>query len=88
MHVHKEAKACILAAPPLAKKFRPPLPAGNQGLKQLKGFAMKHLLLLLAFGAGCCLPVQAGINTLLRRFLGEPMPVSYTHLTLPTTPYV
>ena len=34
---------------------------------------MKHILLLLAFGAGCCLPVQAGINTLLRRFLGEPM---------------
>lgn len=34
---------------------------------------MKHLLLVLAFGAGCCLPVQAGINTLLRRFLGEPM---------------
>ena len=34
---------------------------------------MKHILLLMAFGAGCCLPVQAGINTLLRRFLGEPM---------------
>ena len=34
---------------------------------------MKNILLLLAIAAGGCLPIQAGINGILRRFLGEPM---------------
>lgn len=34
---------------------------------------MKNLLLLLAIAAGGCIPIQAGINSILRRTLGEPM---------------
>lgn len=34
---------------------------------------MKNLLLLLAIVAGGCIPIQAGINSILRRTLGEPM---------------
>lgn len=73
--MRKQAKLCIVRALirlalPAAIPQRPG-PSGQFDIS--KDFFMKHILLLMAFGAGCCLPVQAGINTLLRRFLGEPM---------------
>ena len=45
---------------------------------------MKSLLLLLAVVGGGCIPVQAGINNLLRRFLGDPMQASLVSFAVGT----
>lgn len=38
---------------------------------------MNILLILLAFAAGTLMPVQAGINALLRKVLGDPLQASF-----------
>ncbi|GAB6038562.1 DMT family transporter [Fundidesulfovibrio butyratiphilus] len=45
---------------------------------------MKSLLLVLAFSAGCCIPIQAGINALLRRTLGDAMQTSLVSFAVGT----
>ena len=48
---------------------------------------VRHLLLVLAVPAITSQVVNALYNMVDRMYIGH-IPVSYTHLTLPTTPYV
>ena len=54
---------------------RPMHPVNRVALRS-KGFFMNIFLVLLAFVAGAFMPVQAGINVLLRKVLGNPLQAS------------
>ena len=45
-------------------------------------------LMPLPLTVSCFSKIQIALTFLVPAHLGSPRPVSYTHLTLPTTPYV